>query len=98
MGHMKESEMSIRAIASAIVVAGTLGLGSASATPLVSPKPAGTLKLVPDRKCALGLWALSLLVCPNYYGYVRPYWGPRRHWGFHGRPYRYGFHGHRRFW
>ena len=22
---------------------------------------------------------------PNYYGYVRPYWGPRRHYGFYGR-------------
>ena len=90
--------MSIRAIASAIVIAGTLAVGSASAMPVGALKSAAEAVQVTPESVR---WVCGPYRCwwrPNSYGYVRPYWGPRRHWGFYGRPYRYGLYGHRRFW
>ena len=87
--------MSIRAIASAIVVAGTLAVGSASAMPLDQLKPATEAVQQTENV----RWVCGPYRCwwrPNYYYGVRPYWGPRRFYGGYGRGYRYGGYGYRR--
>jgi hypothetical protein len=89
--------MSIRAIASAIVIAGTFAVGSASAMPVGALRSAAeAVQVTPENV----RWVCGPYRCwwrPNYL-YARPYWGPRRYGGFYGRPYRYGLYGHRRFW
>jgi hypothetical protein len=102
---MEESVMSIRAIASVIVIAGTFAVGSASAMPVGPLKPAAdAVQVAPENV----RWVCGPYRCwwrPNYgYWGPRPFYGPR--FGFHGprygfygaRPFRYGWYGHRRFW